>query len=648
MKLSTKIIFGFVLANAIYIFLLATVFMFVRPVQTDSDNLLRYVLPLSESAAGINRDVGEISSSMRAFLLSPTNDRKHMDAINTYIKSIAGDSGQIDKVLSSPGATILQTQGIITNYREFSTAYKAYIELIMATPERQDKILSLRNVTTEAYYEAVGSIKEVLKSQEQNFRDEIRAGDLAAIVRRGERITDINSLLDDLSESYILYVRAILRQDPALYVKSVEVMNNDLNSLKSLIDETKIPANRVLLENSMKILKEKYEVNLRATMALVQEDETITAKRNVLIEKAMEEALLLSEQVEEISREFAQSMGQAVTRVVAAMAIGATLALIVSAILAVVLIRGIVGPINQIIGTLSESAQEVDGASSQLTGASNTLAEGATENAASLEETSAALEELSSMTSRNAENAIQANGLMVQANEAVGKAENSMSKVIEAMEEISRSGNEISKIIKTIDEIAFQTNLLALNAAVEAARAGEAGAGFAVVADEVRNLAIRSAEAAKNTADLIASTIVNINSGAEMVSDTAENFKTVEHHSSKVAQLVSEVAEASREQSQGIGQITTAMSEMDKVTQSNAASAEDAASAAGQLALQAGNLLAAVHEMDALAHGADSGRREGGINPQRAIAQAAKPRAAKQTAASNKNLPMGNGDEFDF
>ena len=241
--------------------------------------------------------------------------------------------------------------------------------------------------------------------------------------------------------------------------------------------------------------------------------------------------------------------------------------------------------------------------------------------------------------------AAEANALMRQATEAVKMATGSMGHVIRAMEEISVSGNEIGKIIKTIDEIAFQTNLLALNAAVEAARAGEAGSGFAVVADEVRNLAIRSADAAKSTADLIASTISNINSGSEMVNATADNFKTVETHSSKVAELVAEVAEASKEQSQGIGQITTAMSQMDKVTQSNAASAEESASAAGQLSLQAGNLLSAVDEMNELVHGAgaDKGRmRRSAPVERRTHAPVSAPRKTEVKA-----LPMDD-DNFDF
>ncbi|MGL4209829.1 MAG: methyl-accepting chemotaxis protein, partial [Candidatus Adiutrix sp.] len=260
------------------------------------------------------------------------------------------------------------------------------------------------------------------------------------------------------------------------------------------------------------------------------------------------------------------------------------------------------------IAHISHESQGVEDISDNMTQTSNVLAEGASENAANLEETSAALDELASMTMRNAENSSEAHHLIDKATVAVDQANGSMVKVITAMDEISVSGGEIGKIIKTIDEIAFQTNLLALNAAVEAARAGEAGAGFAVVADEVRNLAIRSADAAKSTADLIAATIKNISSGSEMVGVTASNFKVVKDHTSKVESLMGEVAAASKEQSLGLEQINKAMREIDLVTQNTAASAEKSSASSESLSNQAENLIRAISGLNRLVHGCDLNR----------------------------------------
>jgi methyl-accepting chemotaxis protein len=326
-------------------------------------------------------------------------------------------------------------------------------------------------------------------------------------------------------------------------------------------------------------------------------------KRNEAQENVTKDLNDLSESFTSFTNEITERTKASLSRSIMTLAIGILSAMAIGLFLGFYLTRSITGPINRIIANLADGANDVETAANELSSSSNTLAEGATENAASLEQTSAALEELSSMTKRNSDNAGEANSLMLQTTEAVGLAEKSMLNVTSAMEQIAVSGHEIGKIIKTIDEIAFQTNLLALNAAVEAARAGEAGAGFAVVADEVRNLAIRSADAAKNTATLIATTISNISSGSQMVQSTSENFHNVAMNSDKVAQLISEVAEASREQSQGISQISVAMGEMDKVTQTNSASAEDSANAATQLSGQAEQLLAAVEDMNSIVRG---------------------------------------------
>ncbi len=265
--------------------------------------------------------------------------------------------------------------------------------------------------------------------------------------------------------------------------------------------------------------------------------------------------------------------------------------------------RAVTGPLRKVIAGLTSASQEVTHGAVQVAGAGQGLAEGASEQAAAIEETSSSLEEMASMTRQNANHAAEADQLMQSANQVVEKANTTMSRLNGSMTEIIQASQETSKIIKTIDEIAFQTNLLALNAAVEAARAGEAGAGFAVVADEVRNLAMRAAEAARNTATLIEGTVKKIQDGSDLVRNTDEAFSEVTASTSKVGQLVSEIAAASREQAQGIDQINTAVTEMDKVTQSNAANAEESAAAAETMRVQARELLAYVDDLEALVGG---------------------------------------------
>jgi CHASE3 domain sensor protein len=290
------------------------------------------------------------------------------------------------------------------------------------------------------------------------------------------------------------------------------------------------------------------------------------------------------------------------------------LILLIAGFVSWVITRSITGPMHHVIQYLNESSAQLASASSQVSAGSQSLAEGASEQAAGLEESSASMEEMASMTKLNSENAREANTLMRETRRVIDEAGHTMEGLIESMKDITQASEETAKIIKTIDEIAFQTNLLALNAAVEAARAGEAGAGFAVVADEVRNLAMRSAEAAKNTAHLIQQTVKKIDSGSNLVSLTGQAFSRVVGSTKKVDELVNEITSASEEQTQGIDQINRALAHMDKVVQSNAANAEESAQAAEELHEQAEHLRECVCELDVMVRGvADTGHLQANV-----------------------------------
>lgn len=319
--------------------------------------------------------------------------------------------------------------------------------------------------------------------------------------------------------------------------------------------------------------------------------------------------------------------------------IGLIVAAAIGMLLAIVITRGITGPVRRVINRLSGGSSQVNSAASQVSGASQSLAEGASKQASSLEEVSASLEQMSAVTKQNASNAGQANQMAGAARVSVDQGREAMARMSDAINRIKASADETAKIIKTIDEIAFQTNLLALNAAVEAARAGEAGKGFAVVAEEVRNLAQRSAEAAKTTAALIAESQQNADSGVTVGGEVSDLLGNIVDSVGRVTSLIEEVSTASGEQAQGIDQVSSAVTQMDQVTQSNAANAEQSASAAQQLSAQAGELSAVVTTLTLIVGSSDSttGNRAG--STERALPAPAQPVAARLAAPVSAPAP---------
>ncbi len=253
-------------------------------------------------------------------------------------------------------------------------------------------------------------------------------------------------------------------------------------------------------------------------------------------------------------------------------------------------LENIQGTLVKTFQGIGESANQVAAGSEQVAAGSQMLAQGATEQASSVQELSASITEVAGKIGSNASDASDANTLAGNAEEEMKRGNERMNELITAVKKIEQSSNEIGAIIKTIEDIAFQTNILALNAAVEAARAGEAGKGFAVVADEVRNLAGKSAEAAKNTADLIETSVASVKTGTEIAGRTAESINTAADKVEQTASLISKISSASEQQAGSIKQVQQGLEQISNVVQTNSATAEESAASSEELSGQAQTL----------------------------------------------------------
>ena len=386
--------------------------------------------------------------------------------------------------------------------------------------------------------------------------------------------------------------------------------DGDVEQARNLLQDDMRPAARDVVDLFSDILTETSRAR-----ALYEE-----LQRKALVDSASLEDKLtkaVANAIQTQARDAAESADQAsaTSRIVERLGVGvAALGLLLAITVGWFLSRSISSELDGIAQELTASAAESSSASAQVARSSQSLAEGASEQAASLEETSASLQELNSMTQRNDEHTAEARTLAENARASADQGARQMERMASAMNAIAEASTDIAKIIKTIDEIAFQTNLLALNAAVEAARAGEAGAGFAVVAEEVRSLAHRSADAARETARRIGDATKRSNEGVQLSAEVASSFASIRDEVHQLTSLVTEISAASGEQRSGINQVSTAVAQMDQVTQGNASSAEEVASTAETLSAQADVLNAQVQALNRLVHGAVESATDAGRN----------------------------------
>ena len=610
MKLGAKIGTGFGALIVISIVLGGMAVWSMNGVKATSVRLADVKVPTVAVANEIERDSLKTMYNMRGYAY--TEEKKFWDLAQKSLAEVKDDLKQAKEHAAKTGE-----HDLAQNAAKADAKVQEYERLGQDTLARNEAMDKDRVAMSEAAGKYMKVCNDFQDKQTKKLQDEVKqlilakAGTEVTSAANGKALTDtsmaerikkitLSSDVIDLGNAIrIGNWKAQTMRDPKLFQdtqKKFDEVNAKLDELKPL---THMEADLKEIEDCRAAGK-AYNDAMTSFLANWFAREDLSKKRGETADAVLAAAKDTSEggmkDTSDAAKEAAVSLGTASTTMIAGLAVG----VLVGALLAYFITRGITKPVNRIIETLSGGAQQTSSAAGQVSSSSQSLAQGASEQAAALEETTSALEEMSSMTKKNAETAQQAASLSSEAQKSANKGNDAMNKMSTAINDIQKSASETAKIIKVIDEIAFQTNLLALNAAVEAARAGEAGKGFAVVAEEVRNLAMRSAEAAKNTAAMIEESVNNAKNGVSIAVEVGKNLEEITTASTKVNSLVGEIAAASKEQAQGIDQVNTAISQMDKVTQSNAASAEESASAAEELSSQSVQLGEMVAELVAI------------------------------------------------
>lgn len=599
MKLGTKIASGFAVLIVISLVLGIIAVVNMNSAKRNSVKINDQYVEEVALVGQMERRIQRYMYNMRGYGF--TEEKKYLDLANDDLSKVQESLASAKKLADTyPDLVVL-----VKNAPLITAKMLEYEGLSKSTVEKISSLETNRKAMDEAATVFSSNCDEYLSSQQTALEKEMSSGATPdQLKERAKKIAVVSKIIDLGDDLRIANFKAQALKNPDLIKSKMSGFDNISKLVSDLRPLTKLAVNIKQIDEIL-ASSETYKKSLLNYLENSSDLASIGGKRVEVGTAALELARATSIAVNDAMKKISSDSVSGLKAASFIMIVGLLVAFGVGCFLAYFITVSITKPVRNVIAGLGEGANQVAAAASQVASASQSLAEGASEQAASLEETSSSLEEMSSMTKRNADNASQADNLMKEANTVVNKASKSMGDLTKSIGEISDASRQTQKIIKTIDEIAFQTNLLALNAAVEAARAGEAGAGFAVVAEEVRNLALRSADAAKNTATMIEDTVKKVNDGTVLLEQTNTAFSEVAVSTSKVGELVSEISAASDEQAKGIEQINRAVSEMDKVTQQNAANAEESASASEELSAQSQQMMDYVNQLTSLVGGTE-------------------------------------------
>ncbi len=640
MKLSTKIALGFTSLIALALLLGAMAVWQMLGVKRTANTLAVDYMPAIATANNLEREALKTMFEMRGYAF--TEETNYLAKSRQNLLDVKAHLATAKELSSKSGETLAFLKQAAEKAETLALEYEQMANQTVALTEKLDKERATMDDAAQKYMKACidyqANQNEILKAAmgSTNQAGASIATVLAEVSDSLRKIALADTIVDLGNAIRVGNFKAQATRDPQLLrdtQKKFEEVNQKLDELKGI---TKQDAHLKQIE-SCRAAGQVYNESMSSFLSDWITREEFAKKRaatgDLVVAEAEKSATSSLESSGKTSTAAASALSSASTIMLAGLAV----ALVAGAFLAGWITLSITKPIRLVAAQLAEGAEQTSSAAGQVSASSQSLAEGASEQAASLEETSSSLEEMSSITKKNTETAEKVKDLATQARQAGDTGAQDMAAMTTAMDAIKTSSSDIAKIIKTIDEIAFQTNILALNAAVEAARAGEAGMGFAVVADEVRSLAQRCAQAAKETAAKIEDAVQKSVAGVEISNKVAKSLDEIVVKARQVDELAAEVAMASREQTQGIEQVNTAVSQMDKVTQSNAANAEESASAAEELNAQAEAMNDAVSDLIKLV---DGGQTRGARTKSLARTKAA---PGKTPVWTTKRSGSGNG-----